>query len=90
MNNPWIELASHEPFALRDDHATIVEFNRSANEAHKIHVEILPEPFIGNAGANVLFLNLNPGYNVRDIDFHVNDGHFIESLRKNLLHANQD
>lgn len=90
MNNPWIDLASNDPFALGDDQARIVEFNRSADEAHKIHLEILPEPFIGNAGAKVLFLNLNPGYNVRDIDFHVNDRHFIESLRKNLMHANQD
>lgn len=90
MKNPWIELPESGPFALTNDHLRIVEFNQLADEAHKIHLEILPEPFIGNPAANVLLLNLNPGYNLRDLHFHTNDEHFMQSLRKNLQHEDQE
>jgi hypothetical protein len=90
MNNPWVQLPHIEPFVLKEDRPSIQSFNQSADELHQIHLELLPEPFIGDPNAPVVLLNLNPGYNVRDIRFHQSDEYFIRSLRNNLEQRTQE
>jgi len=90
MENPWLDLPISAPFVLQSDRKAILRFNESVDEIYKIHLELLPEPFLGSASANVVLLNLNPGYNTRDNRFHENDHYFIGTLRNNLCHAQQD
>ncbi len=90
MNNPWISLPQSEPFVLEDDYQRILRFNGQADYDHMIHLELLPEPFLGNHKAAVVLLNLNPGYKDEDIKFHKYDEYFIKSCRNNLLHIEQE
>ena len=47
--------------------------------------ELLPEPFPGRPEAPVILLNLNPGFNVEDIEVHQNRA-FAEAARRTMLH----
>lgn len=62
MENPWRKLPEAAPFVLVCDQQRICDFNAIAKKEHKIHVEVLPEPYTGNPEAPVLLLNLNPGF----------------------------
>ncbi len=68
--NPWARLPSRRPFVLHEDRAAVNAFNRAASERACLHLELLPEPFIGNLKAPVLFLALNPGYKSADRRVH--------------------
>lgn len=89
MDNPWDDLPVMEPFVLEDDKQSIFGFNHKAKPAHKIHLELLPDPYLGNPNAKIMLLNLNPGYSVDDITFHRHDEFFIKTCRDNLLHNDQ-
>jgi hypothetical protein len=60
--NPWHSLSKSAPFVLPIDVAAIAQFNLSARPDHSIHLEIVPEPFLGNPSAPVILLNKNPGF----------------------------
>lgn len=90
MHNPWIDLPPRKPFLLPCDEQSIRQFNHQAKQEHSIHCELLPEPYLGNPQAKVLLLNLNPGYDPNDIDFHQGHPSFIEANRANLNHEQQD
>lgn len=62
MDNPWASIPDYAPFVLDADAALIASFNASASEDHRIRLDVPPEPFLGNLEANVVLLNLNPGY----------------------------
>lgn len=77
MNNPWTVLAnqlrdgtiSTSCIALDVDKPAIEKFNKKIDskenedkEKQIVHLEQLPEPFIGNPEAKVVVLNLNPRY----------------------------
>ena len=62
MHNPWLSLSKTPPLVLPSDLADIVQFNRTADDAHCIHTDVFPEPYIGNPDAPVVLLALNPGY----------------------------
>ncbi len=83
MINPWLELPASEPFALADDLRAILAFNKSASPDLYIHLELLPEPFIGNPSAPIVVLALNPGFSPDDPRHH-KSAQFIELSRKNL------
>ena len=90
MRNPWIELGQEPPFLLGTDYDSIMRFNESADEIHRIHHEVLPEPFLGDQNAGVVLLSLNPGFNLADEKFHIRCEYFKASLRKNLVGDKQD
>ena len=85
MQNPWHVLPDTSPFVLKQDKAIIDQHNASANPPHQIHLEVMPEPFLGNPEAPVVLLNLNPGFATKDIAFH-QQATFAELSRDNLLH----
>ena len=47
---------------LREDADEIERFNAKARYDHAFHLDLIPEPFIGNPAAPVVLLNLNPGF----------------------------
>jgi hypothetical protein len=91
MKNPWEEIAQKSTsgsFVLESDKAIIDAFNNASNrlDNHKIHLELLPEPFLGNPNAGVVLLNLNPGFNNKDEKFHTRDNYFQKQSLMNLIH----
>lgn len=89
MENPWNDLPQNSPFVLTADQLAIHRFNVQAKPEHKIHLETLPEPYLGNPHAPIVILNLNPGFGEETIPFHQRNPYFINSLRRNLLHSQQ-
>ncbi|MGI0013416.1 MAG: hypothetical protein ACREBU_08260 [Nitrososphaera sp.] len=74
------------PFALAQDLAIILAFNRTASPDTFVHLVLLPEPFLGNPFAPVVVLGLNPGFSPEDAIHHETD-HFVALSRQNLRHA---
>lgn len=66
MHNPWLSLSKTHPFVLPSDLADIEQFNLTANDAHRIHTDVFPEPYIGTPDAPIVLLALNPGYCEQD------------------------
>ena len=66
MENPWknLELNSEGPYISSGDEASIekLQTRLGGKEEYKLHLELLPEPFIGDPNAPIYLLNLNPGY----------------------------
>ena len=89
MVNPWLSLSDTAPFLLASDLRNILHFNTMTKPQHQIHGELLPEPYLGNPQANILLLNLNPGFDERDIAFHQGSDYFVKTSRANLAHASQ-
>lgn len=86
LENPWEEMSQKGPeYVLGADKAVIDKINSKRNANHKIHLEILPEPYLGNPNANIVLLNLNPGFDTRDSRFH-EDKEFKEAALGNLRH----
>lgn len=90
MRNPWLDLPHDPPFVLEQDRAIIEKHNRTASAERFIHLNCLPEPFLGKPDAPVILLNLNPGFDPDDVRFHLEDRAFIERSRANLRHEAQD
>jgi hypothetical protein len=92
VDNPWQELVYESgEWVLTKDREAIRRFNsKKANPEHRVHLESLPEPFIGSpATAKVVFLGLNPGHSDKDIQEH-RDHEFQNALLKNLKHEDQE
>ena len=91
MNNPWTKIlkqAHSKTIVLESDKEIIDTFNEDPKRKleHKIHLELLPEPFLGHPNASVILLNLNPGFNENDKLFHKNNTYFKDQSLKNLTH----
>ena len=89
QQNPWRQLPGKRPYALPDDIQAIKVFNSSARDEFRIHLEVLPEPYLGNPSAPVVVLGLNPGFTKDDLRQHRNRL-FAKRSRGNLLHAPAD
>jgi hypothetical protein len=85
VNNPWQQLPQEADFVLPDDRDLVNAFNLTAEDELKLHLELLPEPFLGSQDAPVVLLNLNPGYSDRDLSCHQNPV-FQTRSRGNLTH----
>ena len=83
--NPWNALPASAPFVLPSDAREIQQFNARAAFEHLIHLEIVPEPFLGNPSAPVVLLNLNPGFVDTDRTVHL-DPVFNAAAIANLEH----
>lgn len=87
--NPWRNLPETGPFVVEYDLPITEAFNRKASAQHRLHFDLIPEPYLGNPLAPVVLLNANPGYPANGIvpDF---GGGFLVAARANLLHAHPD
>jgi hypothetical protein len=83
--SPWAELPASPPFVLSCDETAISSFNRRASERHHVHLDALPEPFIGDPLAPIVMLNLNPGFHPRDPEVHARPD-AAALIRANLEH----
>src|SRR5258708_35169148 len=90
MQTPWTNLPQTIPFVLRGDKQGIDNYNLNAKPEHKIHVEILPEPYTGSPDSPVILLNLNPGFYERNVQFLLGDDYFFKASRANLVHSKQE
>jgi hypothetical protein len=68
--NPWTSLPKTGNLVL-PNHLAVINTRRWINDPdYQYHFNLIPEPFIGNPEALVVALNLNPGYDPKDITFH--------------------
>jgi hypothetical protein len=86
VDDPWPALPRRPSFVLPQDEEHIRRFNETAAPSHRVRLELLPEPFLGNPRAPVVLLGLNPGFNSADAKYHHGDPYFIASLRRSLAH----
>ena len=92
MDNPWEELICESgEWLLARDREAIRGFNsKQANSKHRICLESIPEPFIGNPRtARIVFLGLNPGHSEKDIEEHRGEA-FRNAILRNLRHETQE
>jgi hypothetical protein len=87
--NPWQKLPLLKPFVLPEDNGALSAFNASASDGSFVHLELLPEPFLGRPKAPVVVLGLNPGFKEADLAQH-SDPLFVSRSRNNLLHGTAD
>lgn len=71
LENPRRGLPAKAPFVLASDAPAIDQFHQGpVDESQRLHLELIPEPFLGRPDAPVVLLNLNPGFSERDILSH--------------------
>jgi hypothetical protein len=88
--NPWLGVPSVPPYFLSYDSARIQAFNRThPNEMYALQEKVLPEPFIGNTKAQIVLLNLNPGFDDHDPEDHARS-EFQALLRNNYSQSPLD
>lgn len=88
-SNPWEDLPPHAPYVLSSDAGLIDEFHAGqVTVEHRLHLELLPEPFLGRPDAPVVLLNLNPSYSDKDLVHHA-DPAFAAAARATLVHESQ-
>jgi len=69
MQNPWEHLRQTPHFVLDMDKPFTAWHDQNKGQfdpAKRIHLELLPEPFLGRHEAPVTLLNLNPGFSPDD------------------------
>ena len=85
MQNPWTSLPTRAPYLLASDENAVMQFNASAEDIHKIRYELRPEPFLGRIDAEIILLNLNPGFS--EDDHLLYEQEYAQSIwKKNILH----
>ena len=86
MNNVWLNLPRHEPFVLPNDYPEIRNHNNSVSTPnHVIHMDLLPEPYVGNPDAEIVLLGLNPGF-AEDDALLYEDSYTRGTWETNLFH----
>jgi hypothetical protein len=50
-DNPWRGLPDKSPFVLPEDTKVVETFNKRAHRDHFLHLEFVPEPFVGKLEA---------------------------------------
>jgi len=90
MENPWLNLSEHSPFILFSDIEKIQLYNsKQKYDKHRIILDELPSPYIGNPNAPIIFLNLNPAYSPEESQSS-NYSRYQDIARMNLLHKFND
>jgi hypothetical protein len=81
--NPWLSIPEQTIRYVAECDARLVdEYNESASEDDRLRLDALPEPFIGCFGAPLVLLNLNPGFEERNVEEH-KQPEFQELIRNN-------
>jgi len=86
MKDPWVNLPLQPDYVLPADREPIADFNATTDNDHRIHLELLPAPFLGRPNAPVVLLNLNPSFSEKDHVAHA-DPYFAQTSRANLVHG---
>ncbi|RKE04172.1 hypothetical protein [Marinifilum flexuosum] len=89
MQNPWRNLNTDVTSIHPLDMQAVDEFNSQAKEEYQFCKTLLPDPYIGNLKANVLFLALNPGLSAEDYQTHA-DEQFRFLYKQNLTQVKSD
>ena len=89
MFNPWIHLPHTAPLVLSLDKEILDAFNRRIQTQFAFHFGLYPEPFIGNPGAPIVFLGLNPGLNPNNVATPTNP-QLLQAYYDNLNHHNRE
>jgi hypothetical protein len=85
MENPWKSLPTQAPYLLPSDAQAIISYNSSADVIHRIRHGLLPEPYLGRADAEIVLLNLNPGFSENDHLLY--EQAYAQTVwKKNILH----
>ena len=82
MQNPWRNFPENSPFVLKIDEHFVEQYNASAKPEHKLQTSVMPTPYNGGLdAAKVVFLSLNPGYDILD-NFRTEE--YRKAIRENL------
>ncbi|MBL8753285.1 MAG: hypothetical protein JNK15_08295, partial [Planctomycetes bacterium] len=65
-----MRLPVRAPYVLDCDAASLADRRAGGGEDHRVHTEVLPEPFVGAFSAPVVLLALNPGFSDDDTAVH--------------------
>lgn len=84
--NPWRELPDAGQLVLRSDADLVKQFNARVKPDHRLQLNLIPEPCLGDPFAPVVLLNLNPGFHKSGVSLH-RDRDFRRAARDNLLHT---
>ena len=88
MSNPWANIPNRSPYILPSDCEAVCSFNAASKQEYQIRLEVLPQPYAGNIKtAQVYVLNLNPGFEEKDIYWQNNLKSF-KLANFNSLHGN--
>lgn len=58
MRNPWLDLPASAPFVLTANAAVIARFNERARADVAVHIELLPEPLLGDPLSPIVLLRI--------------------------------
>lgn len=82
MQNPWRNFPENSPFVLKIDEHFVEQYNANAKPEHKLQTSVMPTPYNGGLdAAKVVFLSLNPGYDILD-NFRTEE--YRKAIRENL------
>ena len=91
--NPWNLLPVQPPFVLSEEKDKVLAFNVNAHPNHFLHLDIIPEPFVGRQDAPVVLLgNIGggPEFEGDQPSAYKLEPAFQDRVRKNLLHDPSD
>lgn len=86
ITNPWSALSERPPYCLEIDKPGLADGATPAFAATALQFGVLPEPYIGRPDADIVLLNLNPGFLPGDDEDRNHNPVVTEMLRKNYLH----
>ncbi|MCL1967543.1 MAG: hypothetical protein FWF67_06640 [Fibromonadales bacterium] len=91
MKNPWTNLKADKngKYISNDDKDIMPALEKKLVGKYKLHLELLPEPFIGNPKAPIYLLNLNPGFSKENVEEHKKNKKLRECIVKNNSHKPQ-
>ena len=90
--NPWQHLPDEPPYVLPEDKDKVLAFNEKARlrSDHKLHLDLIPEPFVGRKDAPLVLLGNNPGVKDKAAADSKRNPAFANRMRSNLLHQLSD
>lgn len=90
IENPWHRLPLTQPYVLPEDQKKVQEFNEKKTNKeqhdHVLHLDLVPEAFVGRPDAPVVILGNNPGVKNEEAATYRRQPEFIRRMRNNLLH----
>ena len=90
LDNPWTALPDQPDFVLPNDVEAVEAHNSRVTDPNRRFVlDLLPEPFLGTPHADIVMLNLNPGFSEEDYAAHRSPV-FSDACRRMLSHDLQD
>lgn len=91
MKNPWIKLPITAPYVLDVDAYVVREMNyRYGGTESKVVLDLLPEPYIGDVEAPVIFLSKNPGVDQKSDKYWHSRPDFQNLLKDNLIQVESE